>query len=52
MKKRYKKPNICAFSFDILDLIQTSDGYNVDPGDDDWEDDPTDLNGGFNTSNF
>lgn len=29
MKKRYKKPNICAIDVDILDIIMTSDGENA-----------------------
>ena len=33
MKKEYKKPNICAVDFEILDLILTSEAVNPD---DDW----------------
>ena len=39
MKKHYKKPNICAIDFDILDIIYTSAGENAGATnpDDDWE---------------
>ena len=54
MKKKYKKPNICAIDFDILDIIHTSSETTEiidDPGDE-WLDfvmspKGTKSNGGF-----
>ena len=54
MKRKYKKPNICAIDFDILDVIHTSDPWNPEPTDpdDDWlfsvsSSKGTKSNGGF-----
>lgn len=59
MKKRYKKPNICVVTFDILDLILTSGEGEWEPGngggwgwDDPWGDDPGKSGGGYDPSAF
>ena len=59
MKKEYKKPNICALDFEILDLILASGDWNGDHGgdDDDWGDwfdsvGPFSRNGGFKGVGF
>ena len=53
MKKEYKKPNICAVDFEILDLILASEAVvpSVDEGG--WEfDDFDSFNGGYDTMGF
>ena len=54
MKRKYKKPNICAIDFDILDVIYTSDPFGVSHTDEDDEwlfsyspGNSTKSNGGF-----
>lgn len=57
MKKKYKKPNICAIYFGVLDIVTTS-GDDWDPTGDNWSDDWGDWSsgsnsaGGFNTSGY
>lgn len=53
MKKEYKKPNICAVDFEILDLILASEAVAPGGPEEGWEfDDFDSFNGGYDTMGF